>query len=142
MDTVLFACAHNAGRSQMASTLFNAMANPAPESRSVCGPALVRCVLACRLDNSQMPASAVGIRRNSYSRDASARRGRTWFFPVLTWSGLRGGISVALVLALPRFGGNDILLASTYPVIVFSVMGQGLTVRHLLVHYGVGRDAQ
>ena len=59
--------------------------------------------------------------------------------PVLTWSGLRGGISVALVLALPRFPGKEILLASTYAVVVFSVLIQGLTVRRVLVHYGVGR---
>jgi CPA1 family monovalent cation:H+ antiporter len=60
--------------------------------------------------------------------------------PMLTWSGLRGGISVALVLALPRFEGKDILLASTYAVVVFSVLVQGLTVRQVLVHYGVARS--
>ena len=58
--------------------------------------------------------------------------------PVLTWSGLRGGISVALVLALPRFPGKEILLASTYAVVVFSVLVQGLSVRRVLVYYGVG----
>jgi Na+:H+ antiporter len=58
--------------------------------------------------------------------------------PILTWSGLRGGISVALVLALPRFDGKDLLLACTYAVVVFSVLVQGLTVRRVLVHYGVG----
>ena len=58
--------------------------------------------------------------------------------PILTWSGLRGGISVALVLALPPFPGKDVLLANTYAVVVFSVLVQGLTVRRLLVHYGVG----
>ena len=60
--------------------------------------------------------------------------------PVLTWSGLRGGISVALVLSLPRFDGRDILLASTYAVVVFSVLVQGLTVRRVLVHYGIGQQ--
>jgi CPA1 family monovalent cation:H+ antiporter len=59
--------------------------------------------------------------------------------PVLAWSGLRGGISVALVLALPRFDGKDVLLASTYAVVVFSVLVQGLTVRRVLVHYGLGQ---
>ena len=57
---------------------------------------------------------------------------------MLTWSGLRGGISVALVLSLPRFPGKEILLASTYAVVVFSVLAQGLTVRRVLVYYGVG----
>ncbi len=58
--------------------------------------------------------------------------------PILTWSGLRGGISVALVLSLPRFPAKDVLLASTYAVVVFSVLVQGLTVRRVLTHYGVG----
>jgi Na+:H+ antiporter len=57
---------------------------------------------------------------------------------VSTWSGLRGGISVALVLSLPHFPGKETFLASTYAVVVFSVLVQGLTVRRLLVYYGVG----
>jgi len=61
---------------------------------------------------------------------------------VLTWSGLRGGISVALVPALPRFEGKGVLLASTYAVVVFSVLVQGLTVRRVLVHYGVGQESR
>jgi CPA1 family monovalent cation:H+ antiporter len=58
--------------------------------------------------------------------------------PVLTWSGLRGGISVALVLSLPRFPARDLILACTYAVVIFSILVQGLTVRRVLVHYGVG----
>ena len=42
------------------------------------------------------------------------------------------------MLSLPRFGGKDVLLAATYAVVVFSVLVQGLTVRRLLLHYGVG----
>lgn len=58
--------------------------------------------------------------------------------PVLTWSGLRGGISVAMMLSLPPFPARDYLLACTYAVVVFSILVQGLTVRRVLVHYGVG----
>lgn len=61
--------------------------------------------------------------------------------PILTWSGLRGGISVALVLSLPKFPGHEVLLASTYAVVVFSVLVQGLTVRRVLLHYGIGKGA-
>jgi len=60
------------------------------------------------------------------------------FVPVLTWSGLRGGLSVAMVLSLPPFAGRDLLLACTYAVVVFSILVQGLTVRRVLVYYGVG----
>ncbi len=66
---------------------------------------------------------------------------RRGLVPILTWSGLRGGISVALVLSLPQFPGKEVLLASTYAVVVFSVLVQGLTVRRLLVYYGVGEPS-
>ena len=57
--------------------------------------------------------------------------------PVLTWTGLRGGISVAMALSLPRFPGRDYLLACTYAVVVFSILVQGLTVTRVLTYYGV-----
>ena len=47
---------------------------------------------------------------------------------VLTWGGLRGGISVALVLQLPTGSERDILLALTYAVVIFSILVQGLSV--------------
>ena len=47
---------------------------------------------------------------------------------VLTWGGLRGGISVALVLQLPTGTERDVLLALTYAVVVFSILIQGLSV--------------
>ena len=48
---------------------------------------------------------------------------------VLTWGGLRGGISVALVLALPASEARDLLLTMTYAVVVFSILVQGLSIR-------------
>jgi monovalent cation:H+ antiporter, CPA1 family len=47
---------------------------------------------------------------------------------VLTWGGLRGGISVALVLQLPDGTQRDILLTLTYAVVVFSILIQGLSI--------------
>ncbi|MFC1575858.1 cation:proton antiporter, partial [Gemmatimonadota bacterium] len=47
---------------------------------------------------------------------------------ILTWSGLRGGISVALALSLPQGPNRDLLLTATYVVVVFSIVVQGLTV--------------
>jgi CPA1 family monovalent cation:H+ antiporter len=52
--------------------------------------------------------------------------------PVLTWGGLRGGISLALALALPPADQRDTLLAAAYVVVVFSVVVQGLTVGLLI----------
>ena len=51
---------------------------------------------------------------------------------VLTWGGLRGGISVALVLSLPHGPQRELLLALTYAVVVFSILGQGLTIKALV----------
>jgi CPA1 family monovalent cation:H+ antiporter len=48
---------------------------------------------------------------------------------VLTWGGLRGGISVALALALPAGSEKNVMLAMTYAVVVFSILIQGLTIR-------------
>ncbi|TXI49580.1 MAG: sodium:proton antiporter [Lysobacter sp.] len=52
---------------------------------------------------------------------------------VLTWGGLRGGISVALALSLPAGPQRDLLLALTYAVVVFSILAQGLTIKRVVV---------
>lgn len=51
---------------------------------------------------------------------------------VLTWGGLRGGISIALVLSMPKGDERDLLLTATYIVVIFSVIVQGLTVGKLV----------
>jgi CPA1 family monovalent cation:H+ antiporter len=51
---------------------------------------------------------------------------------ILTWGGLRGGISVALVLSLPSGPVRDALLGMTYVVVVFSILCQGLTIGRLV----------
>jgi monovalent cation:H+ antiporter, CPA1 family len=51
---------------------------------------------------------------------------------VLTWGGLRGGISVALALSLPLSPQRDIVLTLTYAVVVFSILFQGLSIGALV----------
>lgn len=51
---------------------------------------------------------------------------------ILTWAGLRGGISVALALSLPSGEMRDLLLTVTYVVVVFSILVQGLSLGPLV----------
>ncbi len=51
---------------------------------------------------------------------------------ILTWGGLRGGISVAMALSLPEGPSRDVLMAITYSVVVFSILVQGMTVEKLV----------
>jgi CPA1 family monovalent cation:H+ antiporter len=60
--------------------------------------------------------------------------------PILVWSGLRGGISVALVLSLPPFPGKETLVTAVYVIVLFSILVQGLTVRPLLARVLGGRE--
>ncbi|HAF80197.1 MAG TPA: sodium:proton antiporter [Brevundimonas sp.] len=53
-------------------------------------------------------------------------------FPVMTWGGLRGGISIALALSLPEGPMKDVILAATYMVVLFSVLAQGATIGGLV----------
>ncbi len=51
--------------------------------------------------------------------------------PIMTWGGLKGGISVALVLSLPESEWKPLMLTAAYMVVVFSIIVQGLTVAPL-----------
>ncbi|MEE4311224.1 MAG: sodium:proton antiporter [candidate division KSB1 bacterium] len=86
------------------------------------GLAAIPIAILARFLSIGIPISLLKIRRN-YSRHA---------IKILTWGGLRGGISVALALSLPLFKHREIIVAMTYAVVVFSILVQGLTIKYLV----------
>ena len=66
----------------------------------------------------------------------SVMRLRKTFTPrlvrILTWGGLRGGISIALALTLPAGDTREAILVITYVIVVFSIIVQGLTISKLI----------
>lgn len=51
---------------------------------------------------------------------------------ILTWGGLRGGLSIAMALSLPASDGRDVILGMTYAVVACSILVQGTTFGRLL----------
>ena len=78
--------------------------------------------LAARFISVATPLTALSLRRD-FTKGAIS---------VLTWGGLRGGISVALALSLPDSAIKETILAVTYGVVIFSIVVQGLTVKFVV----------
>ena len=79
-------------------------------------------VLLARLSAVFVPMKVIGTFKN-FTKGA---------IPVLTWGGVRGGISVALALSLPENEYKPLILTATYCVVVFSIIVQGLTVKNVV----------
>jgi CPA1 family monovalent cation:H+ antiporter len=67
------------------------------------------------------------------------QRGHPSSFTTLTWGGLRGGLSIALALSVPEIDGRSWILATTYIVVVFSIVIQGGTLDLFLKRFGERR---
>ncbi len=61
---------------------------------------------------------------------------------IMTWGGLRGGISIALALSLSQSMPRDEILTMTYMVVVFSIVAQGLTLSPLVRRYRMAVDPE
>jgi len=87
------------------------------------GLVLALVVLACRLISVGMPVSL--LRR-------TGREFHPHAIKILTWGGLRGGISVALALSIPAGPERDLIVAVTYVIVVLSILVQGLSIGRLV----------
>lgn len=85
--------------------------------------AAIPVVLLSRLIAVSVPINVLSALKREFTKGA---------IPVLTWGGLRGGISVALALSLPVSAERDVLLTVCYGVVVFSIVVQGLTIERLV----------
>jgi monovalent cation:H+ antiporter, CPA1 family len=51
---------------------------------------------------------------------------------IIVWGGLRGGLAMALALSIPYSEFRDVILTATFSVIMFSIVIQGTTIKHLV----------
>lgn len=54
------------------------------------------------------------------------------YLSILTWAGLRGGISIAMALSLPTSPYKEFILSSCYIIVIFSIIVQGLTLNRVV----------
>jgi len=104
----------------------------------ILGIVTIAIVLLARTLSIFIPARTI-LRRNTYTRGS---------LTTMVWGGIRGGVSIALVMSIPNSAGElkNVLLEVTYIVVLFSIVVQGLTVgkvaKKVLKEENVSEDTQ
>ena len=88
----------------------------------IAGVIMFFVVLCARFIAVGIPVSLMKLRQSFHPHVIS----------ILTWGGIRGGISVALALSLPQGQERDIIVAITYVIVILSVTLQGLSIKSLV----------
>lgn len=88
----------------------------------IIGAIAIPVMLLARLISLSIPYSLLRL-KTTFEKNA---------IPILTWGGLRGGISIAIVLSLPASMHRNEFLTITYIVVVFSIVVQGLSIGKLI----------
>jgi CPA1 family monovalent cation:H+ antiporter len=95
---------------------------PMTASHVILGVFAIAAVLLSRFISVALPVTLMSF-RIKFERGAIA---------LLTWGGLRGGLSVAMALSLPASAEKAVIVPMTYIVVLFSILVQGLTFRRVL----------
>ncbi len=99
---------------------FQLLMLPDLQRQILLGVAAIFICLIARTLAIFIPANTI-LRRNTYTKGSLI---------TMVWGGIRGGVSIALVMSIPYSAGEtkDVLLEITYIVVLFSILIQGLTV--------------
>lgn len=89
------------------------------------GAAMIPVILLARLISVSIPIQLFRKKRKYHSHAIK----------ILTWGGLRGGISVALALSLPPVPAREAIISITYIIVLFSIIVQGLSMRKMIIKY-------
>jgi len=90
------------------------------------GPVII---LIARWISVALPGSALPL----IGKKASLK-----LYNVLTWAGVRGGLSIAMVLSLPDNPQKPLIFAASLGVVVFSIVVQSMTMERLAIGTGYG----